>query len=88
MLLNGRWNNKEGMRIINFFKTKGIKLKVVDYLSLKGAILASIKPWQRYLVKKIEKEPENYVRGILRILQVTQNEASFKVDMKTGKKIE
>jgi len=87
MLLNGPWNNKKGREMVQFFKKKGINLKIIDIDGLELAILKSLALWQKYLLKTLKEEPEKYIAGILELLEVTEKECSVKIDMKTVQKI-
>lgn len=88
MLINGPWHNKEGKKLRKHFLSKGINLRIVDIISLRRAILDAILPMAEYFKEIQTKEPGRYVRGIMRILKVSEKACSAKIDVTTGEKIE
>ena len=88
MLINGRWQNERGKKIRKHFLVKGINLRIVDIVSLRQAILNAVFPMIDYFKKILEEKPEQYVRGIMNILKVSEKACSAKIDVTTAKNIE
>ncbi|MBU3925180.1 hypothetical protein KJ854_04560 [Patescibacteria group bacterium] len=88
MIVTGNWHNEKGKKLKKEFLNKGKKLRIVDIISLRDAILYAVVPMLDYFKEILEKEPWRYVGGIMNIVKVSGKECSVKTNYATGEKIE